>query len=411
MQEELRRSQDSVYQHRLQLDQLRSSMAGEIQKQKEEYERMKWDLQRRIQEMEGEITLQREEMTATFDRELRQREHEFKLKMDEMCAVVLSHELKVKLLSKETEVHCQTQLQATEALKAHEELCQGIQRQLQLKDQEIRDLIAVKDHRMKELEDEVKQKETKLKEKDDNNIKKCEDAVQALKRCDMQREAERQAHTQQLQKAEKHIIKLQEKVQVLTAQIHHMQEDQREAVEQKEKTIQRLRTQVETTQAGWNKYMSDVSSEMVVKDTERITLQERETKLKTELERSREETERYKQQLSAGLKREQDLEQMRVQVELEWQRRCEDMKAEHYLANEQLIQDLTQARDQTTAELKEKEQELQDLTVLLRSVKMERDQAIQSAVQRRSSGPSRSLWSLQVELVSLEQRDKVSHLK
>lgn len=57
---------------------------------------------------------------------------------------------------------------------------------------------------------------------------------------------------------------------------------------------------------------------------------------------------RYKQQLSAGLKREQDLEQMRVQMELEWQRRCEDMKAEHYLANEQLIQDLTHARDQVS---------------------------------------------------------------
>ncbi len=55
---------------------------------------------------------------------------------------------------------------------------------------------------------------------------------------------------------------------------------------------------------------------------------------------------RYKQQLSAGLRRERALEQKQVQVELEWQRRCEDIKAEHYLANEQLIQDLTQAQDQ-----------------------------------------------------------------
>ncbi len=57
---------------------------------------------------------------------------------------------------------------------------------------------------------------------------------------------------------------------------------------------------------------------------------------------------RYKQQLSAGLKRELALEQMLVQVELEWQRSCEDMKVEHYLANEQLIQDLTQAKDQVS---------------------------------------------------------------
>lgn len=55
---------------------------------------------------------------------------------------------------------------------------------------------------------------------------------------------------------------------------------------------------------------------------------------------------RYRQQLSAGVEREEALEQKRVQVELEWQRRLEDAKAEHYLASEQLIQGLTQARDQ-----------------------------------------------------------------
>lgn len=35
-------------------------------------------------------------------------------------------------------------------------------------------------------------------------------------------------------------------------------------------------------------------------------------------------------------------------MKLEWQRRCEDIQAEHYLASEQLIQDLTQARDQVS---------------------------------------------------------------
>ncbi|XP_023274753.1 coiled-coil domain-containing protein 57 isoform X1 [Seriola lalandi dorsalis] len=394
-QEELRRSRDSAAQHRLQLDQLKCSMAGEIHKQTEEYEKMKWDLQRRIQEVEGEMTRQRQEMTAAFEGELRRREHEFNLKMDEMCAVVLSHELKVKLLSKETEVHRQAQLQATETLRAREEFCQQIQTQLQLKDQEIKDLTDVKDHRIKELVDEVNWMETKLKKKDYDSINKYKNAVQALKECDTHREAQRQAHTEQLQKAEKHIVELQENVEALTAQIRRIQDDQQEAVEQKDETIQRLCTEVETTRTCWNQYMSDVSSEMVVKDTEMIALQERETKLRTELERSREETERYKQQLSAGLKREQALEQMRVQVELEWQRRCEDMKAEHYLANEQLIQDLTQARDQGTAELKEKEEELQDLTVLLRSVKTERDQAMQGLTPKVDSLASEEIRRLQ----------------
>ncbi|XP_075948860.1 coiled-coil domain-containing protein 57 [Anarhichas minor] len=385
--------QEQLSRSRLQLDELKRSKAGEIQKQTEEYERMKWDLRCRIQEVEGELTLQRQEMTAASDCELREREHEFNLKMDEMRTVVLSCQL--KLLSKETEVHLQAQHQSTEAVKASKEFCQQIQTQLYHKDQEIKDLTAVKDHKIKELEDKLKWMETKLKKEEEDHIKKSEEAVQALKECGAQLEAQRQAHTERLQKAEEHIVKLQAEVEVLAAQLRCRQKEQQEAMQQKDETIQRLRTEVEATQTGWDKYISQFSSEMVVKDTEIITLHERETKLNTERERSREELERYKQQLSDGLKRERALEQMQVQVELEWQRRCEDMKARHYLANEQLIQDLTQARDQAKAELKEKEQDLQDLTVLLRSVKTERDQAVQGLTPKVDYLASEEIYCLQ----------------
>lgn len=37
-----------------------------------------------------------QEMVADFDSEMRKREHEFHLKLDEMNSVVLSHELKVR---------------------------------------------------------------------------------------------------------------------------------------------------------------------------------------------------------------------------------------------------------------------------------------------------------------------------
>uniref|UniRef100_UPI003AAEFF66 coiled-coil domain-containing protein 57 n=1 Tax=Centroberyx gerrardi TaxID=166262 RepID=UPI003AAEFF66 len=399
--EELRVSQHRAAQHRLQLEELQGSMAGDIQKQREEYERMKRDLQRRILEVEGELALQRQEMTADFDNELRLREHEFNLKMDEMRAVVLSHELKVKLLCKETEVHSQAQVQAVEALKASEELCQQVQTQLQHKAWEIKDLTAVKDHRIKELEDKLKRMETKLKKEEDNHIKKHEDLDRALRERDARLEAQRQAHTQQLQKAEKHMVKLQEDMEVMAAQARRAQKDQREAVEQRDKTVQRLHTEVETTRIGWDKYISQASKETVAKDTEMLVLQEREAKLRIELERSREEMERYKQQLSAGLDREKALEQRRVQLELEWQRRCEGTKAEHYLASEQLIQGLTQARDQAKAELREQDRELQDLTVLLRSVTVERDQALQGFTPNVSDLASEEIRRLQQQSSSL----------
>ncbi|XP_034083457.1 coiled-coil domain-containing protein 57 isoform X2 [Gymnodraco acuticeps] len=400
-QEELRKSRHNAGQQRLQLDELKCSMATKIQKQTEEYERMKWDSQFRIQELAGELTLQRQETTAASEAELRQREHEFNLKMDEMRAVVLSCDLKVKLLSKETEVQCQAHAESKEALLASQVFCEQLRSQLLHRDHEIRDLTAAKDCRIKELEDKLKRMETKLRKEESNHIKKCEDVIRALKECALQLEAQYQAHTEKLQEIEKRVVKLHENVEVLAARVRCKLKDQQDAMDLKDETIQRLRTEVDGTRTGWDRHISQFSSEMVVKDTEIISLQERATKCRTELERSREDIERYKQQLGAGLQREKALEQKKVQVELEWQRRCEDMKAQHYLANEQLIQELTQARDQAKADLHEKEQDLQDLSVLLRCVKTERDQALQGVTPQGGSLASEEIHRLQQQNSSL----------
>ncbi|KAG5854296.1 hypothetical protein ANANG_G00036300 [Anguilla anguilla] len=137
--------------------------------------------------------------------------------------------------------------------------------------------------------------------------------------------------------------------------------------------------ELETTRAGWDVYITQVSKDTVSKDVELQTLGEREARLRAELQRCQGDVERYKRQVAGGVQRERALEQARVQVELDWQRRLEDAQAGHYLKSEELIQGLTQARDQAMAELRERERELQDATAVLRSVTLERDQALQRA--------------------------------
>ncbi|KAM9816786.1 coiled-coil domain-containing protein 57 [Neosynchiropus ocellatus] len=387
--------QHDAAQHQVQLDQLKREMASELQKQTGEFEMMKTELERRIEEAERLSCLQKQEMMSAFDSELRIKQHEFNQKMDEMRAVVLSHDAKMKLLSKDNEVHTQARLQVTESLKASQERCEELQRQLHHKDEEIKGLTADKDKRIKELEDAKEQLEIKRKMQEDEHVKKYGDVARALKECEEQLGAQRRAHKQQLQRAEKHISKLQNEIKLLSAKAHSQHQEHQEAIKQKEETVQRLYKDVETTQAGWDQYISQVSHEMVSKDTERITLQEREDKLRTELKKSREELERYKEELSTSLHRERCHEQKRVQLDLEWQRRCEDLKAEHYLANETLIRDLTQARDQAKAELIEKEHQMEDLHILLRSVKKERDKAVQGAAAAPDHFASEEIRSLQ----------------
>lgn len=66
-----------------------------------------------------------------------------------------------------------------------------------------------------------------------------ENVVEALQKCEAQLETQHQAHTEQLQKAEKRIDRIQENVDVLTARVRCLQKDQQEAMEQKKETIVR----------------------------------------------------------------------------------------------------------------------------------------------------------------------------
>ncbi|XP_077959147.1 coiled-coil domain-containing protein 57 isoform X3 [Gasterosteus aculeatus] len=379
LQLEKQRDRDAV-ETQQQLDEQQRSAAAESQRLTEEHERMKRDLQCRIQEVEGELSLQRQETTDASACRLTEQQH-FSLKMESMGAVLQSCQLK---LVSETEAHLQAQRESKEALRASEELCQQLQRQLHHKRHQMEDLAAVKDHKIKDLEDELKWMETKMKKEREDHMKKCEEAAQAQKECQAQLEA-------------------------VAAQLHRIQKEQQEAKQQTGQTIHRLRKELEAAQTGWDKYVRQVSREMVVKETEILSLHERESKLKTESERSREEMQRYRQQLSDGLKRERALEQMQVQLEVEWQSRCEDMKAQHYLSNEQLIQDLTAARDQAAAELKERKQDLQDLTVLLRCVETERDQAVQGLTPKADSLALEEIRGLQQQNSVL--RDVVTHMR
>lgn len=124
---------------------------------------------------------------------------------------------------------------------------------------------------------------------------------------------------------------------------------------------------------------------------------------------------RYKKQLRASLEREKHLEQRLVQMELDWQKNCEDIQSKHYLENERLIQELTEARDKINAELLETKGQLQELTVLLQCIAKERDQALQGCIPGPGSLASDELAALQqqnskLQAVVTEMRKQMEEL-
>ena len=57
---------------------------------------------------------------------------------------------------------------------------------------------------------------------------------------------------------------------------------------------------------------------------------------------------RYKKDLAESLQRVSAAERAREQVELDWQRRCEDLERLSYQRSEDLVKNLTMARDKVS---------------------------------------------------------------
>ena len=57
---------------------------------------------------------------------------------------------------------------------------------------------------------------------------------------------------------------------------------------------------------------------------------------------------RYKRELEAALERESVLTRGKAQLELDWQRRCDDVERAQYEKCEQLLRSVTHARDEVS---------------------------------------------------------------
>ncbi|XP_075436096.1 coiled-coil domain-containing protein 57 isoform X2 [Ascaphus truei] len=360
--------QRKVREHQIEVEREHSSKSRDIDHHREEYKKVKRQLERKIEEVEGDLTLQKQELTLEFDAEMKKREHEFGVNLDAMSTLVLSHELKVKLLSKELDVLRENSLNASESLQKAESTNQRFQEELKRKEWEIKDLSAVKDARVKEAEDRLHSLQLKCRREEETFQRKHEQMDRFAREKESALRTEKAAHAEQVQLLENQVREMQLCIETLRTEQHRVQCSHQEALAEKETAITTLREDLDTLKSGWDSHIAQMSKETVNKDLEIQSLQEEDTKLKARLSTNQKHIERYQQQLSQAVEREHVLEQAKVQAELDWQKRCEHAEQKQYKHSEELIESLNKAKEEAVAELKEKDRKLRELETLVSTV-------------------------------------------
>nr|XP_055099688.1 coiled-coil domain-containing protein 57 isoform X4 [Symphalangus syndactylus] len=396
--EELQQQQQLACQeHRLELERVHSDKNGEIDHHREQYENLKWTLERKLEELDGELALQRQELLLEFELKMRKREHEFRLQADNMSNTALSRELKVKLLHKELEALKEAGAKAAESLQRAEATNAELERKLQSQAGELRDLEAVSRARVKDLEDKLHSVQLTRKKEEETFKRKHEELDRLAREKDAVLVAVKGAHVEQLQELQARVLELQAHCETLEAQLRRAEWRQADTAKEKDAAIDQLREDASTVKSAWDAQIAQLSKEMVSKDLQIQTLQEEEVKLKVQVARSQQDIERYKQQLSLAVEREQSLERDQVQLGLDWQRRCDDIERDQIQKSEALIQGLTTAKSQVAAKLQETEQALREQEVVLKAVTLERDEAMQALRIHGLPGPGAQMLLRQHE--------------
>ncbi|XP_046530961.1 coiled-coil domain-containing protein 57 isoform X1 [Equus quagga] len=373
-----------LQEHRLELERVHSDKNSEIDHQREQYENLKWKLERRLEELDGELALQRQELLLEFECETQKREHEFRLRADGMSNLVLMHELKVKLLNKELVALKEAGAKAAESLQSAEMASSELERRLQCRDQELRELAAVRDARIEDLEGKLCSVQLTRKKEEEMFRRKHEELDRLARERDEVLAAVKDAHVEQLRVLESRALELQAHCETLELQLHRAEQRQADALKEKDAVIDRLREDTAALKSGWDAQIAQLSKEMIAKDLQAQSLQGEEGTLQAQLARCQQDIGRYKQQLCLAAEREQSLEREKVQLELDWQRRCEGLERDQFQRSEDLIRALTMAKEQVAAKLQETERTLCDQEVVLKALTLERDQAVQAL---RTRGP------------------------
>ncbi|XP_070082886.1 coiled-coil domain-containing protein 57 isoform X2 [Equus caballus] len=373
-----------LQEHRLELERVHSDKNSEIDHQREQYENLKWKLERRLEELDGELALQRQELLLEFECETQKREHEFRLRADGMSNLVLMHELKVKLLNKELVALKEAGAKAAESLQSAEMASSELERRLQCRDQELRELAAVRDARIEDLEGKLCSVQLTRKKEEEMFRRKHEELDRLARERDEVLAAVKDAHVEQLRVLESRALELQAHCETLELQLHRAEQRQADALKEKDAIIDRLREDTAALKSGWDAQIAQLSKEMIAKDLQAQSLQGEEGTLQAQLARCQQDIGRYKQQLCLAAEREQSLEREKVQLELDWQRRCEGLERDQFQRSEDLIRALTMAKEQVAAKLQETERTLCDQEVVLKALTLERDQAVQAL---RTRGP------------------------
>ncbi|KAI8794762.1 coiled-coil domain-containing protein 57 isoform X1 [Biomphalaria glabrata] len=396
------------YQRRLrekqvEVDNYKSYKDKELLDERKEYEEFRRNLQRQLTNVQNELDIQKRELTMEFEDELKKREHEFKLRLDEVSTKALEYELKVKVITKELELARESHDKTTAVVEEVEDAQRKLEKFLKQKEWELSDVTAIKDAEISDLKNKLLSCEAAMKKMQEDFQRKFTEMDKMTRDKEELVERVKNGYREKEESLTATIQDLQAKLEDSRIRERQLQWSKEDLIKEKEMQTENLKEEIKNIKEKWDRHVAELSREHVNRDFELETALEEQRRLKLELDQRKEDLERYKNELKDAAVREEKLDKAKIQAELDWQRRCEDLERQQFDKSEDLIKRLTTARNDAEALLKERERELRHKVLLIKSLHRERDQL--RTLLKKADIPLDSFTKYSLESVENDEED------
>uniref|UniRef100_A0A8C4UIX3 Uncharacterized protein n=1 Tax=Falco tinnunculus TaxID=100819 RepID=A0A8C4UIX3_FALTI len=310
-----------------------------------EYVNLKHYMERKIQELEGELACQKQG-SGSF-----KKLGYIRLSLEFLILIFLLS--KVKLLTREQEALKETGVQTPESQQTAECFYSRLE-----EENKFNDFVAVKDTWHEEL-------------------------ARAAKEKDVMPASVKEAQVRQFKKLKQQIRELQMRHKSLEVELCRREWSRNACLREKDALIRKLQEEIIALKPGQDSHLIKISTESASKEFQIQSTHRQEEKLRAQLAKFQKDLcsvyYRYQQQLSLAAEQEWILEHSKMQTEPDWQQLCENVGSNLYQKSEELTQSLSSAREQVEADPQKTDHRLHEVKTVLSALTAEREQAIHAS--------------------------------
>ena len=346
---------------------------SEFQKEKDEYLKYKRNADRKIQDAENEMEAQKRQQMFEFDEEVKKKETEFRMKLDELKNILHTKELHVKMVTKELELLRENDNKQMAQKTDLDDQVILLKKELQKKDWDIKDVENMMQIKLLEMKQKLESSEKEKHNMRDEFSRNYTNLDKLSKGKDQQFVALQQEMMKNEQSLNSEIEQLRQNLRESENKLKQTVWDFNDRINERDLKLQNLLLTFTDLETKATHQQGNLTQALVARDLEIESLRSSVNELSNSNNKLRTDMKKLQNEMTLSSEREKMLEKAKEQLELDWQKRYEEASVNAEMKYRGLVDKLNGKIIAMNTELDAKQKELSQREQLIKVLKRDKD--------------------------------------